>query len=513
MRHARMLLLSLFVVALAGPTAAAQAANPPIWHDGDAAAPTNVTFHAVAAYSPSATGEDVVLAVGDAPGTDGTKQAVIYRRTGGAWVQDQVDQTPIAGSLTEVAMSGPNLAWAAGTKNDGTPLVLHLTTVTDATTGTATLQWTPAVNATAITGAPTALALLGSKGYIGDSNGTIRSIDDTTGQVGAAIAYQPAAASPPSLKPVNAIAYTADPANTPTTSPPTPFATAVGDGSVARIFGIANDGTTDGAYASPFQPDPNPAPVIDIGAAAGLSPLAIESHGMWAPDGPNGTWRRQALPTAIPGDANLRAVSEANGLTAIAGDIANRGEVWTRTALTWTAIPGPAGVSTPLEDVAVVRSDDVWAVGPFGVVIRYSVLPQRDTGGSGGTGGGNPPPDTGSNQPSSSNDNGTPQVTITQQPAPGSRPAPATRPNRPTATESVMRGVRVRVFRGRVVIYFRLVKRARVSARALRGRKLVGVAAARLMKAGRGSLVLRYRGAKPPNQLQIVVRPVGGAGR
>jgi hypothetical protein len=76
-----------------------------------------------------------------------------------------------------------------------------------------------------------------------------------------------------------------------------------------------------------------------------------------------------------------------------------------------------------------------------------------------------------------------------------------------------MRGVRVRVFRGRVVIYFRLVKRARVSARALRGRKLVGLAAARLMKAGRGSLVLRYRGAKPPSQLQIIVRPVGGASK
>jgi hypothetical protein len=51
-----------------------------------------------------------------------------------------------------------------------------------------------------------------------------------------------------------------------------------------------------------------------------------------------------------------------------------------------------------------------------------------------------------------------------------------------------------------------------VSARALRAGKLVGRSSARLLKAGPGSLVVRYRGAKPPSQLQIIVRPVSGAG-
>jgi hypothetical protein len=76
----------------------------------------------------------------------------------------------------------------------------------------------------------------------------------------------------------------------------------------------------------------------------------------------------------------------------------------------------------------------------------------------------------------------------------------------------VLRGVRVKVMRGRLVISFRLIAPARVSARAMRAGKLVGRSAARLMKPGRRSLVVQYRGPKPPSQLQIIVRPVTDTG-
>jgi hypothetical protein len=168
----------------------------------------------------------------------------------------------------------------------------------------------------------------------------------------------------------------------------------------------------------------------------------------------------------------------------------------------------------PLEDVAVVRPDDVWAVGPGGTIVRYSVVVKRDTG---------PPPCTTgcTTTPTDTTPTGTPpssdppptppiDVNVVQRPAP--RPQQPTAKQGPTATQSVLRGVRVKVLRGRLLISFRLIAPARVSARALRAGKLVGRSSARLLKAGHGSLVVPYRGAKPPSQLQIIVRPVSGAG-
>jgi hypothetical protein len=180
----------------------------------------------------------------------------------------------------------------------------------------------------------------------------------------------------------------------------------------------------------------------------------------------------------------------------------------------WTAYPSPGGVTWALNDVVALRPDDVWGVGEAGTIVRYSVVVTRDTGPPPCTTNCTPPPtDTTPKDPppSPAPDPGPPpQVTVVQRSAP--RPTQPTAKKGPTATQSVLRGVRVKVLRGRLLISFRLVAPARVSARAMRAGKLVGRSSARLLKAGRGSLVVPYRGAKPPSQLQIIVRPVSGAG-
>jgi hypothetical protein len=105
------------------------------------------------------------------------------------------------------------------------------------------------------------------------------------------------------------------------------------------------------------------------------------------------------------------------------------------------------------------------------------------------------------------------QTTVTQLPPSGGAQSRANQPTPPAAQPRLLRNVKVRVLKGRLVISFRLIASARVAVRAMRGHRLVGRTAARLMRKGQGRVVLRYRGNRPPTQLQLIVRPVRGAGR
>ncbi|HEV2813188.1 MAG TPA: hypothetical protein VGW10_08060, partial [Solirubrobacteraceae bacterium] len=95
------------------------------------------------------------------------------------------------------------------------------------------------------------------------------------------------------------------------------------------------------------------------------------------------------------------------------------------------------------------------------------------------------------------------------------RPA---RPKTPSKTDDakpaqrLLVGLKARRTGRRLVLSFRLRARARVFVTALRGERIVGRLSSRPLRPGARRLVVTFRGRKPPTQLKIVVRPVGGPG-
>jgi hypothetical protein len=559
--------LALTTVAALAVAAAPAAAStlPPAWHDAGAGAPTNVDFKAVATYVPDGKTEPVAVAVGTAPGaTQGSQVAVIYRYVAGSWVQDQVldstTQAPIPGCLTEVAVTH-DAAWAVGTKGacgSGDPLILRfpkggeeLAKAPDTTsTTTVATQWTP-VTAPSGLAVPTALTFLdgSTQGYLGDSSGGIYPISESdTPVIGTKVPYQPAVTDTQvfPLTAVNGVAYTREPTaddpSTPADESAQPFALAGGGNdspSKPHVFGISSSA----AQPAPFQPDTGTDTIQDVAAALDApasTPVAIEKQWLWTPNG-NGVWTRQQPPATFSGtqvEMRNAAVGKDPATGKVAAAIAGKsgtgstgvGTVWVRkgtgpwnasTDGGWTKYTSPASQGADYNDVAVAGYDDVWAVGAKGQIVRYSAVtvadPVTDTGGGsgGGTGGGDP--GTGTPAPTGSSDSSGVQTTVVQQPTTTTSTSTQTRstsqPTPPAVQPRLLRNVKVRVLKGRLVISFRLIASARVAVRAMRGHKLVGRTAARLMRRGKGKVVLRYRGKRPPTQLQLIVRPVRGAGR
>jgi hypothetical protein len=69
--------------------------------------------------------------------------------------------------------------------------------------------------------------------------------------------------------------------------------------------------------------------------------------------------------------------------------------------------------------------------------------------------------------------------------------------------------VTVKLARNKLIVTFRLRRRARVGVVAKRGNRVVGRRRMRTMKKGRVRIVLPFRGRKPPTKLEINARPVG----
>jgi hypothetical protein len=452
-------------------------------------APANVNFKAVAAL-PGSGDYDKVVAVGQ---DTSTNEAVIYERLAGFWQRSVTDPVPANSCLTDVAFTG-QAGWAVGNSdgdcNNGKPFALRFT-------GSTWQILTPSLPAFR------SVALSGGSGFIGDSQGGIHPIHDAT--IDGAIA-----AGTPQQTAVNGIAL------------------AGGQNFAGGSSGLVGGGkiyefSGSGSQVDAYQPDPGAADVVDIGAAPNApasSRVAIESSGLWTSDG-SGVWSRHFPAQSFAGNPTLNAVTVANlpgqPLSAIAGVQGGAGAVWLR------AGSGPWGSGTggwnrqtvpsslALQDVAIVGSEDVWAVGDGGTVLRYFPVPPGTSvpTGTGGTANGITILSDGTIVYSGTS--GGLDYTVIQRPPAtknGKRPAG----KRPSTTR-LLRNVKVRVLRGRLVITFRLISRARVAARALRAGRLVGRTRARLMRRGRGRVVLRYKGARPPSQLQLIVRPVTRAGR
>ena len=496
--------------------APASAGASPVWQSVGPADAGTVDFHAVATYRPSDSTQFAVIAVGQ---DSATHAPVIYRRLGGVWTRDELPATPAEACLTGVAVTATS-AWAignAGTCDANAPFALRF-----AGGGTELLRpeteskWSYLNLAPDVPASVRSVALTQSTGYLGDAAGALHRIDDAAAAdpVGAAASY-------PKASEVNGIALTA---------PDTGLA--AGDSQLptgGRIYNLASDGP----QSAPFQPDPNgTVEIVDVAAAAGAPSVAIEDGAYWALE--NGLWtRRRPTDTFTDAGLHLRGVEvAANGtsaLGAIAGSTAAGGAVWLRTGLGgWANSSGGwskyTKLGTDLEDVAIVAGDDVWAVGADGNVQRFAELPppppppvDEDDGSGTPSGGGDTvtPPDPGQASTASSNDAPPPQVTVVQQPPASSPPPPAqNKPAagaRPKSTGRLMRNVRVRVQRGRLIITFSLAAPARVGARASTAGRTLGRVGARLLGKGKRTLVLRYRGKRPPTQLQLIVRPATAA--
>jgi hypothetical protein len=511
---------ALVLAWLAPPLASAE----PVWQaagPGDAA---KVDFHAIATYGTDAT-HYVVVAVGQDTST-GSPGPVIYRRVDGQWERQALPASlGSAACLNGLAVTA-TAAWAIGNSTGcatGTPVVLRfpLGGPELAKTDTAA-KWEP-VTPSAVTDPLSSIALQGATGYVGDVKGNIYSVDDAsaTTPVGAKVSATPQPTA------VNGIALTDG------------KDLAAGDNALpngGRVYEVASNG----ASPAQFKPDASGAVALVDVAATSDTPVAIEDGAYWRPDPAHQNLWTRYRPADTFSDAgmHLRGVDVAGsgeGTTAaIAGVTDAGGAAWLRDGSNgnaWILSTGGwrkyTGLGAALEDAAVVAPNDVWAAGAQGNVRHFAEPPpppkQDDEGGTGGdngsassTGGGSTDTGTGAGTSSAGD---TPHTTIVEQPAPKSgapKPTPANAGQTPKGaqrkpTGRLMRDVRVRVVRGRLIITFRLTAPARVGARASTAGRVLGQVSARLLGPGKRSLVLRYRGQRPPTQLQLIVRPAGRA--
>ena len=491
------------------------------WRDAGAAVPATADLHAVA------TSGATVIAVG----TDRvTGEAVVHRRAAGAWQQDRplappVDPAlpappPLLGTLVDVAIGGTN-AWAVGSApvpgGGQRPLILRF----DGTT------WTevPADAMPPDLGPVTALALDGDDGLVGDASGKVFALTD--GAI-AGTALKPAGLVPPPPSPVNALALD----------------------SAARAFGVAqrveswagfleidrNAGELKQHAAETMPGGLHPIAVATAGgltsAVAGPGPCRSTPPGsapdLWSRDPQLGLWRRQT-PDASASQTRWCDVAMAGTTLLLAGDRSTAtgrvGAIWRREGTTGTLRLEKDLGARPLFGVAL-GATEAFAVGAEGALWRHADWPAPPPagdggGGDGGDGGGDTQTggDQGEAQPVEQSAEPAPLPAprgevITAQLAPsGSGPvAPPKRRTTP-GTEPAQRllvGLRATREGRRMVLRFRLKKRARVLVTAVRGTQVVGRLRSRALRPGRRRLVVPFRGSKPPTQLKIVVRPVGG---
>jgi hypothetical protein len=508
-------------VAAIAPAAASAA---PVWQLDSPATASGVDFHAVAAYRPAGQATDVIVAVGQDPVT---QAPAIYRRVNDSWQQDSLPAALTHACLVDVAITA-SATWAIGNQDGctgATPVALRLTG--ELTKSAASAEWASfdLSGPQGVPGPLTSIVLDGANGFLANASGSVYRIEDgDTPHLGAAVTYSPNDQVKP--KALTGLALAAS-----------DRALAVGDSAIAaspRIFSV----TSSQASPEPFQPDPDGiVPLVGVGAAIGApatTAVAIEDGAYWVPSD-NGIWTRQRTSTFTDQGTDLNGVTVTGSgdtlTSAIAGSLPGSGSpegaVWLRSgAAGWPASNGGwkryPGLGTALADVSVVAPDDVWAAGAQGNIRHFGEPPPPevksggDTGGETGSGGGGGT-DAGGGAGGATGDTGggsgggsTPATVVIENPAPSQTPpSSTTQPpaKRPTTSQRLLRNVRVKMIRGRLIISFRLVAPARVGAQARTAGRLVGRLRERLLAPGRRTLVLRYRGRRPPTQLQLIVRP------
>lgn len=494
MSRARLLRRSLAGAAVLAAAFAGHAyAQAPAWHDAGAVVPQSVDLAAIALHR-AAEPDGAVVAVGR---DTASGVAAVYRYAGGAWRRETVAGLPAGSRLVDVAVS-ETAAWAVGSYEDGgsaRPLALRFPGG-GARLATDGGSWAPISADDLPTAAPlTAVAIAGGDGVLGDAAGRLHRFTDAGDggwtSTGAVDAF------PAGPSRVAAVALR-------------------GAGTGVAVGGEAADALRfydlEDGRATAALSDPDAARLRDVVAPRAVAALAIEATGYWERGGDR-VWRRASGQVAFQrAGTELRSVTAvaagAEVVDAIVGAAGGAGAVWRR-ARGGDWIRDDAVASEPLNGVAIAAADDVWAVGDGGTVVRYHVKPPAPP----------PPPEPAPEPappppppepapPAGSSPSPPPQSSssapVVRDPAPPPRRARGRRPARRLLTH-----LRVRRARGRLVVSFRLARSARVRFVARRGRRVVARRTTRALRKGRRRVSLRYRGRRPPTDLNIVVRPVG----
>jgi hypothetical protein len=542
----RAVLVLLAVLALAPASAHAGVLE---WRDAGVEAPQTHDLRAVAAEG------STVVAVG----TDRTtNEVVVYRRVGDTWRRDlplspppefvpepvidpetgepMVDPEtgePVMteppppppktyGDLVDVAVSGAS-AWAVGTAPDGSggqrALLLRLQGD----------EWGE-VEAPASMGAPRALALAGDDGLVGDALGQVFEITDG---VVAGTPLSPAGVVPPPKTPVNGLALTG----------------------AARAWGVAEPGDRFSGFldvngeSGEIRQDvsetmPAGKQLVAVAASSGQA-VAIDGGGpcresvpdeapnLWTRDSSLNLWRHET-PAASADGTRWCDLSLVGGTLLIAGDRATAtgrvGAIWRRVGTGTLRLEDDLD-GRELHGVAQ-SGTEAWAVGESGALWRYAEWPvpppppDDDDEDDDDKGDPTPPQDDGGDQPlppaeeqpapPPSEPAPAPETIVTPLDPSGRTTTPAKRrrpkPSATTPARRLLVGLKARRSGRRLVLSFRLRVRARVLVTALRGTQVVARVRSRPLRPGARRLVIRFRGRKPPTQLKIVVRPVGGPG-
>ena len=487
MRNVRLIFLAAVAAALLAPAGAHAALG---WHDAGAGAPAGVTFSDVAVL-----GAEVIAVGSETTGTEGQTAIAIYRLTGGAWLRDPVldsDGAPRAGQLNAVAANASK-AWAVGVA-EGKPLVLEL-----AAPSATSRTWTAVPDLPTDMGAPLAVSLSATGGLIGDDAGKVWRVS------GADVADEPVTTT--TEAPVTGVSAGAGGAGTAVTEAPA---------MTPRIFNV--DPLSPLAIPALAVPQADVPPLRAV-ATRGTVALAADETGYW--ELRNQAWQRASAPG--DGAIQLADVSLGSGVQALAGSVGADGHVWRRSGSTDTWTRETVATGAAINGVEAVGTEDVWAVGENGVVMRYwhkpDPPPQPCGCEGGGSGGGSAPPSGGgAPAPSTSHTASSPNQTTTTTPPrragdpviyviEKAKPKPKRKGRSKKRRARLMYRVAV-VRRGkRLIVSFRLRARARVAIAAKRGRAVVSRARTRTLRKGRRRIVLRFKG-RPPTALRIVVRPL-----
>ncbi len=512
------------VGAVALATAPAAAAEPEFlkplgWYPEDAAlrsgVPASVEFKDVAAADLATVAVGVDTATGE---------AVIYSRGSAGWERAPVDVPLAAGELDDVALDDVGgIGWAVGHSAGGQPVVLEL----------APGVWKDRSAVAALPATPTAVAMSGDGAIIGDSGGSLHWVQaggaktDTKSLTGAgAINGIARFSSGPGLA-VADYKY---------------LAGEQADNGV-RIYDLRDPPLLD-ADEQADQPDVD---MTGLAAAASNHAVAIDSR--------NITWRlTRSLgqndwiqESQVSG--NLAAVASVDGGPSpwdgtgwatefLAGETGAGGAIWqrlrwTKDAAAWNSDPLPAG--TPgLTGIAAQAWDDAWAVGTGGTILHYWRPPDPDAEAAwrAQQQQQQPPPQQQPQQGTQSPTAGEtqePQTTTislkqwdpsdSQTLDPGEErvitngfevtDGDSTVPKRRRLVKNV-KAIFRRELSGRrkLIVLFRLTRRANVRVSAKRGRRVIARTPLQKMRRGRRKVVLPIRGKTPPSSLKIVARPI-----
>jgi hypothetical protein len=497
---------------------------PQHWFDGGADAPESVDFNAIAALH-TATG-DAVVAVGR---DTELKKAVVYRLAGNEWRQDEISASVGLAEdscLTSVSVT-QGAAWAVGSQGggcggedaDGSALVIRFPVEAESLTAPPVEEQGQSWRAVEVTGMTSlqSVSLAGTQGYVAAADGSIRAVTDGAVPTLTTVESKPSTATLAGVAAHGSGGF------------------AVGDSAPAsgvRFFSL------DSASATAAPSTPASTPLSGVAALGPDAAVAPERPVACAAGGPqptywyrkSGLWQRAASDAAsFPPGSELRAASIApatGGATeAIAGAAPSpdgsdcAGIVWFRTSNPsepggWTRTD-PLGA--PLSGVAVVDSQQMWAAGEEGTILRYDTRPPvkppvEEKPPPGGT---EQPPTGGNEQQTqtvtetsapSADSTPTPQVVVNQ-PPPAPAPAPPPCKNEAATEPSrLVTGVKVSVQRRRLIVRFVLAGRAKVTIQPRTRGRLVGRVRALVLEAGRHAVAVSYRGKKPPTQLRIVAR-------